>query len=534
MLEPRDYHPRMGETAQGGLDWGRYLQVARRWKWLLLAIIVVIPTAVYLVSKSVPKTYESSTTLQVEGTTLSSSQLAGVVSFSIDGVAEAARLIQTTPVARLVAKNIGESPDQAGSLLGAVAVHFDETEQSGFMTITARDQDPERAARIAAGFAAAIGATRTSDSLRKIDTAITQIENTPARTPEAQAQRYDQLKQLQALRAGQSDTTHIIEPAGVPGTPISPNPRRNTMLALVFALFVAGGLVALLDRTDRRLHKPEELAQAVGAPLLAMVPGDAFPRGSRGPQVREAFQTLRTGLTYFNVDRDLKSVMITSPFRADGKTTVATDLSIAMAQGGHDVVLIDADMRRPQVAKRLGVADQVHFGLDAVLVEHRPVDDALMELGIDGGRLRILPGGPPPPNPSVLLASRRMESLLRGLAELVDFVIIDTPALLTVSDAIPLIEQVSGTVLVGRVEHSTEDSLQKVREVISTARGEILGVVATGTRGGGLYDYRYGYYGEDGSDNGDVATADTNGDRPWQVTPGKPAPESRPSSTSTS
>ena len=185
--------------------------------------------------------------------------------------------------------------------------------------------------------------------------------------------------------------------------------------------------------------------------------------------------------------------MVTSPTRGDGKTTVATNLAIALAQDQQRVILVDGDLRHPQVAFRLGVADSVHYGLDAVLVDGRPLRDALVAVDIGGGELRVLAGGHSP-GASVILGSRRMRSLLAKLSEIADIVIVDTPPLLAVSDAIPLIGQVSGTLLVARMNGTKTDELTKASQIIAQASGKVIGVVATGIRTGGLAGFGgYGY-----------------------------------------
>jgi capsular exopolysaccharide synthesis family protein len=167
------------------------------------------------------------------------------------------------------------------------------------------------------------------------------------------------------------------------------------------------------------------------------------------------------------------------------------------------VIAVDCDLRRPQLAKRIGVGDKVNFGLDSVLIDRRGLHEALVDVEIEGGRLRVLPGGSPP-NPSVLLGSDRMRSLLAQLREEADMVVIDTPPLLAVSDAIPLQEQVSGTVLVARMDHTTRDAVRKASALISTAGGRLLGFVGTGVQVGGVggydaYGYGHGYTVENGA-----------------------------------
>jgi capsular exopolysaccharide synthesis family protein len=186
-------------------------------------------------------------------------------------------------------------------------------------------------------------------------------------------------------------------------------------------------------------------------------------------------------------------VIVTSPMHGEGKTTVATNLAIALAQDERDVILVDGDLRRPQVMSRFGSGMQ--GGLDAVLLGERHLDDALLELEVEGtGRLRLLPGGATAPNPAVLLGSRRMRSLLGELSARTDIVVLDTPPILAVSDAIPLLDDVSGTVLVARVDYSSRDAVQRAAQVIEAAGGSLLGAVATGTTAGGLYGYEdYSY-----------------------------------------
>ena len=317
-----------------------------------------------------------------------------------------------------------------------------------------------------------------------------------------------QLQQLRLLKAGQKGTTPIIEAAVPSSIPISPRPVRNTVIALILALLVAAAIAPLLDRIDRRIREPGELEELLEAPVLATVPDDAFPGHPPGLHVRESFQTLRASLTYFNVDRSLSTLVVASPVQQDGKTTVAVNLALAYALDERDVILIDADLRRPQVATRLG--KEVSVGLDAVLVGEKTLDEAFVYVDTGAGRLRILPGATPPPNPAVLLGSQRMRSLLAELAEQVDMVVIDTPGLLAVSDAIPLFNQVAGSVIVSRLNRTPRDAVRRAKQVIDSAGGTVLGSVATGAHAGGVYGY-YGYYGYYGGENGRDEAESSNG-----------------------
>jgi capsular exopolysaccharide synthesis family protein len=488
------------------VDLRYYVRQAWRRKWLLLAVIVLIPAATYLVTQRQEKVYESSTLLKVGAQDISTSNQ---ISFSTSGVTETATIVKTTGVGRLAARELGEDPSNASALVGQIttSVPGGDTSDTGFMRITATDSNPKQAARVANAFAAAITQQRTSSAISQVDETIGTLskQGGDAATRAAIAQ---QLQQLRTARASLAGTTQVIEPATAPTSPISPHPARNTRIALILALLLAAALVPLLDAIDRRLREPEEMEGLGDAPLLGSIPEDAFPGhdSGRGPFVHEAFQTLRAGLTYFNIDRTVSVVLVASPARGDGKTTVAANLARALAEDGKDVIAVDCDLRRPQLARRLGVGDEVNFGVDSVLIDRRKVDEALVDVEIEGGRLRVLPGGSPP-NPSVLLGSERMRSLIAELRESTDMVIIDTPPLLAVSDAIPLQEQVSGTVLVARMDHTSKDGVRKAISYIATAGGNVLGFVATGIQLGGVggtdaYGYGYGYTSENGAANG--------------------------------
>jgi capsular exopolysaccharide synthesis family protein len=488
-----------------GRDPRYWLLLILRHKRLLLAIVVGIPAVVYAVTSLVPKTYEASATLQV-GSTGSLSLFAGAPPVPAPSADDVAGLINTTQVAELAAERLDEPPANPQVLLGKVVAGTDSGgvggtgTGTGTVTVTARDDDPDFAADLANAFATAGATEQASQAREAIDGAISDLE-ARAEKSEAESRAEEealagQILQLRGLRATQSQTTTVIEPAAPSGSPVSPRPLRNTALGLVCSLLLAGGIIPFLARMDRRIREGEEFEELTGAPLLGMVPDNAFSGDVASPHVSEAFQTLRAGLTYFNADRPLGSILVASPTHLDGKTMVATHLAVAFAQDGRNVVLLDADLRRHQAAERMSV--EVGVGLDDVLAEDAKPEEALVDVEVEAGRLRVLSASSQPPNPAVLLGSARMRSLLAELSELSDIIVIDTPPLLAVSDAIPLVEQVSGVLVVARTDHTTREALSRARQVILAARGAILGVVATGARKGALHGYAgygagYGY-----------------------------------------
>jgi tyrosine-protein kinase len=499
------------EPRHEGLDirqWGRLIW---RRKWLLLAIVIVVPTVVYVGSSRLPKVYQSKATINVRATAAASTLFSSHISPKSD-IAEAQTLIKTTVVGRRAARILGQSPADARGILSHVTVAPTNPNESdgNFLTITARSSNPVEAARIANAVARAVAQIRTANAVRTVNRQIATL-TLQREAGESTGEAVNlELQQLRLLKASQTGTTPIIEPAVPASAPISPQPRRNATIALILALLTAAALPPLLDRLDRRLREPGELEELLDAPVLALIPDDAFPGHIPGMHVRESFQTLRASLTYFNVDRELSSLVVASPIQQDGKTTVAVNMALAYALDERDVVLIDGDLRRPQVAARLG--KEVSVGLDAVLVGAKTLDEVLVDIDVGAGRLRILPGAVPPPNPAVLLGSKRMRSLLAELAERVDLVVIDTPGLLAVSDSIPLFNQVDGSVLVSRLGRTPKDAIQRANQVIQSAGGTVLGSVATGAHAGGIYGY-YGYYGSYGSYGENGLDESRNGSR---------------------
>jgi capsular exopolysaccharide synthesis family protein len=225
---------------------------------------------------------------------------------------------------------------------------------------------------------------------------------------------------------------------------------------------------------------------------LTTVPKSSFRHGLDEAATIEAFRNLRTNLEFFNVDREIRTLAVVSAQKQEGKTTVAVNLAQAYALGGTDVILVEADLRRPAIASRLEMP--ASKGLGAVLVGKAALDDALYERrGAFGGvgRLRVLPAGDVPPNPAELLRSQRMHHLLDELTTMGELVIVDTSPLLAVSDALPLLDRVSGILVVGRLGAAERDGLARLRQLLDAAQSTAVGIVATGAREREPYAYTY-------------------------------------------
>jgi capsular exopolysaccharide synthesis family protein len=211
-----------------------------------------------------------------------------------------------------------------------------------------------------------------------------------------------------------------------------------------------------------------------------------------GPEA-EAFRALRANLRYFNVDGKLRSLMVVSPEAEDGKSTVAACLATTLAQRGDRVLLVETDLHKAGAngpgargartsAEVAGAGDKHDRGLSSVLTGG-DLERAIVTVPLNTGdgkanELDVLPSGPSPPNPSELLESGRMHELMRELTDRYDMVVYDTPAMVAVSDALPLLPDSAGVIVVSRLHHTSRDRAHDLLKQLSLLRAHVLGVVA--------------------------------------------------------
>lgn len=326
----------------------------------------------------------------------------------------------------------------------------------------------------------------------------------PALSQQVAAAWVDQLTQA-VNRIEQSGTggsslfkISVIEPAGLPHSPTSPRPTINLALGLLVGLAIGVGTAVLLETLDTRVREVAALPGIAGAPLLGALATDSeIPKHPliirdrpHSPQA-EAFRGLRTNLQFIDVDQRPRSIVVTSAVPREGKSTVAMNLAIALAEAGTPVALVDADLRRPSLADRLGLSGDA--GLTDVLIGRASIGDVIQRSG-STGRLWVLTSGSLPPNPSELLGSKQMRTALDELAR-VSTVIIDAPPLLPVTDAAVLAAQTDGAILVIALGRTRRDQVRAAATRLESVGGRLLGVVANraSTRGSEGYAYAYGY-----------------------------------------
>ncbi|MCP1450467.1 CpsD/CapB family tyrosine-protein kinase [Priestia megaterium] len=205
--------------------------------------------------------------------------------------------------------------------------------------------------------------------------------------------------------------------------------------------------------------------------------------------VAEQYRTIRTNIQFSNVDQDIKTIVLTSSGAEEGKSTTSSNLATVYAQQGLNVLLIDADLRKPTGHYTFRLEN--HIGLTNVLTRQSTLAQAVQESEIP--HLSVLTSGPIPPNPSELLASAQMTELLKEMKKQFDMIIFDTPPILAVADAQILANQVDGTILVVSSGKTEKDAALKSKELLSNAQGKLLGVVLNNRKvEEGNYYYYYG------------------------------------------
>ena len=294
------------------------------------------------------------------------------------------------------------------------------------------------------------------------------------------------LSNYEAIRLARLKSTPNIvqvEEAQPSTTPIRPSPRTNMMLGGILGLVVAGAIAFVVDYQDDTFRTPEEVSEVLKLPILGhiaeiqqtRIKEDAKDQAlvisnPRSPVV-EAFRSLRTNLEFAGLDKPLKILLVTSPGVSDGKTTVAVNLALVIAQTGKRVVLVDADLRRPQIHKVLQIPNRM--GLSDILRNNDQIKTVARPL--DHGQFFVITSGSLPPNPVEVLSSDKMSQFLSDLKAQFDTVIIDAPPFV-LADASVLSSRVDGVLLVIRLKKTSAAIALSMMDQLDRADARIVGV----------------------------------------------------------
>jgi capsular exopolysaccharide synthesis family protein len=313
-------------------------------------------------------------------------------------------------------------------------------------------------------------------------------------------------KEINLTGMSKANNVRILDRATPPRSPVSPRLALNLPMGAVFGLFFGLLLAFTIESLDNTVKSPEAAEELVGAPLLGVIPMLSHPRQHpmadaaerdlvvfKDPTclAAEACRSIRTNMLFISAQKEFSLFSVTSPGPQDGKTTVAINLAVTMAQAGGRILLIDCDMRRPRVYRSFGLKSDK--GITSVMAGHLELKDAVCKSEVPN--LDILPCGPMPPNPAELLHTDRFRQILAQCRGSYDRVILDSPPIGPVTDPAIIGGATDGVVLVLRAGHTTREATQFARRQLADAGARILGLVINQTdRKGSGYGYGYGYY----------------------------------------
>jgi non-specific protein-tyrosine kinase len=509
----------------------QYIAIARRWVWLVVLGLVLGALLAFVNSRLTTRIYSASTTLLV-------SEARGNPTSDYTGLLTSERLAQTysqmlrtSPVLNQVAANL----KMPSGINGAVSVQIVNNTQ--LIRLSVESADPQAASDIAneipkvfsvmnvAAQTSRFAASRQNlqaelanldDEIAKIQSQIIDLRNTTGSGVEPMRAQLDselaQLRQSRAsvmltyeqLRVTEAQAVNnivVVEPAIVPTVPIRPNTTSSTVLGGAVGLLLAVGLVFMLEYLDDTLKTPDDIAQHLGLTTLGTILRTRASERNKSlvaieqPKTpfAEAFRTLRTNIQFSSVDKPIKTVMVTSAGPGEGKSTLAANLAVVMAQSGLRTVLIDCDLRRPSIHKIFSLPNQQGI-TTALLHELTALNGEVRSMPVE--HLRVIPSGPIPPNPSELVGSRRMTQLLDTLAGENDFVIIDSPPALAVTDASILARKVDGVILVIESGATRRTLALKAKAQLEQVGAHVLGATLNklSARTGNEYYYYYTHY----------------------------------------
>ena len=421
------------------------------------------------------------------------------------------RLVSLRVVAERTATDL-DPPSTVGAVEDAVDVSADGP--SDVINVEATADSPETAAQIANVFAdnyiefrREADRARIVDARRLVESDLAEL-GASERDSAAARSLQEQVSKLKAIEALQTGNAELVQPAEAEAADASPKVLRNAVLAAAL-----GGILAVMaafaaDRLDRRVREIDEFADGFGLPVLATVPeldhlGEkpiGAPNGD-GHSAIHSFLMLRNQLRYFNVDKEVGVIMVTSAAPGEGKTTIARHLAACASLAGEEAILVEADLHQPTLSARLdllaapGLSEYLsgQEDLESVTQRHEWSIEGAGETG-RSGHVDVIAAGSVPPNPAELLESNRMEELVAQLRTSYTSVIVDTPPILQVADAIPLIRLIDGVLIVTRLDGTTDDQVRHLAEQIGELRAPALGVVVNHVRARRGYGY-YGGYG---------------------------------------
>jgi capsular exopolysaccharide synthesis family protein len=482
-----------------------WLSLLSRQRWVVAATVAAATLGAFVVSRSEQRLYEASATVLVnaQNPTVAALSLASATTAPPDRYAATqAALARVAVVAQMTVTAARIPGHTAAGLLAASSVTANPT--ADLLQFSVSDPDPAVARTLATTYA-----REFTDYRRKLDTAALSAGIADVRrrlagmeavgagsSPLAQqlTKTLNQLEAIQALQASGSSAV-LVGPAGGASV-VQPRTTRNVALGLLVGLALGVALAFLRDALDPRVRSDDELRERLGLPVLGHIPRHTGTPSADGRLMAltepagasaEAFRILKTNLSITQRQHDVSSIVITSLGDGDGKSTTAANLAVTLARAQLRVALVDLDLRHPGIDALFGLGGRP--GLTSVATGEATLAEALNDIDVrpdapaDGGRLEVLTVGSAPPDPGELLSSAFVANVLFALKRRSDVVLIDSPPILAVGDAMSIATNADGLLLVVDVTTARRETLMDARRLLEACPALALGLVATGSNG---------------------------------------------------
>ncbi len=499
-----------------------YLQVLRRRKWIVLAVLVAAPAAAVAVAMLQQPRYSASAEVLLSRQTLA---------YSLNNVTDPTTAVDPQWLVD-TQTSVAQSPEIARGVIAAghlktTPVKFLETSSvtsrtgTDVLVFTVDDRHAANARSLATlyarqyiDFANTLSTQSIRAARREVDAKIATLEANGSSRGALYADLLSKDQQLATMEALQTGNATLIKSADN-ALQVQPTPVKDGLLGLLVGIVLGLGLAFLRDHLDTRIRSAAEVSERLGLPLLARIPAPSRNLRKNNQLVMvdepaspaaEPFRVLATNLEFVTHELQPKTIMVTSARPGEGKSTTAANLAVTLARAGKRVALVDLDLRRPFVHELFHVPPEP--GLTTMAVGHVTLEDALVSFPVgpaamaapdDGpqNRLQVLCSGRIPPNPGEFIRSRGVGRLILHLSEVFDTVVIDSAPLLGLGDSLALIPRVDAVVLVTRLELLRRPTVDELHRVLSSSGATALGIVVTAAQQDESEGYGYGYgYGD--------------------------------------
>lgn len=518
-----------------------YLQILRRRIWIVLAVLVLLPTAAVLSTLRQPPLYQASADVLLRTQNLPST-LSGISdpnSYYVDPARVTGTQIALARLPSMAQRVVTALPRRklsVAEVLGSTGVQA--LPDTDFLRFQASNEDPALATALATEYARQYTKYRTQldtasvrQALRDLGERIGELRRLGGASSRTAArdlqEKSDQLETLLTLSTSNAVLVRIADGA----VQVQPKPFRFAVIGIGLGLILGLGLALLLDLLDTRLRSTEDIESLLGLPLLARLSAPSRPLKRDNKLVMlaepnsisgEANRMLRMNLEFVTLERQAQVIMIASAEQQEGKSTTIANLSIALARAGRHVAVVDLDLRRPSL-RRLFWLPEGQPGLTDVVLGDVALEEALAPVPLSGngavppparslnfadpngdrrrfaGRLEVLTAGGLPPDPGEFVGLQRVKAVISALRDRAEVVLIDTPPLLQVGDARVIARMVDATVVIVRGDRARRPATTELARILTGWPAPPVGFVLTGAEAFENYSYTDYYADEKGA-----------------------------------